>query len=161
MNKEQYALMWTRRQQHNAFVWQIPALSIAAQGFLLSQALNPNVSASGATLLSLGSLILGLALIQILARLRYLEFNDAQLMAAFEASRSDDGYSILHGGERINALEPRGLGKYPAVRTWFVVMIGFCLLSTYAIVAASARFFDDSASASGVAAPTSAPTNHL
>lgn len=97
-------------QAMDALMWQVPALSIAAQAFLLSIALNAESSGFAAGMAAVLALIASLSSIQLMTKHRFLEVRDSIWLEQFERKHqldtdhaqpekpSDDGLtSILVG----------------------------------------------------------------
>jgi hypothetical protein len=79
-----YQVVAARRDSYEAVLWQVPALSLTAQAFLLTIALGGGPSPSARRLASLLSLISALASIQLLAKHRYFEEVDSKLCEKLE-----------------------------------------------------------------------------
>lgn len=126
MHKGQYSIVAARRQGYDNLLWQVPALGIAAQGFLISAALNNDAAAGLSILLLLLSSIFGLGVILLFMKLRAHEVADSELLKGYEKSQAANGYEVVHG-RRI-----KGLSAY---NFWLVI------LSVSALLAFAGAFF--------------------
>ena len=118
MHETQYAVVSARRTAYDSLLWQVPALGVAAQGFLVAAALNKDT----ATVLSAGLLVfsslVGTAVLWLFKKLRFHETSDTRLLNAYEHAHADKGFSVVHGRR----------GKGPsAYRVWSVLLIVFVI----------------------------------
>lgn len=124
MHEHQYPIVAARRQGYDALLWQVPTIGIAAQAFLVSAALGPERTARVALLLwSLAFLVNG-AVIWLFQRLRAREVSDANLMRAYETSRSDEGFAVVHGIP----------SRFSAYRVWLATLLVFWLVAFIGVV---------------------------
>ena len=116
MHKDQYPLVFNRRLGFDQRVWQIPSLAIAAQAVLLSGALNPSATWKVSVGLALLSTCISAAVLQLMAKLRQLEIEDAERLRVFESKQS--GYAVLHGDRSI----PKGIkrGLFVRMRSYHI-----------------------------------------
>ena len=119
MHDDQYPIVAARRQGYDALLWQVPALGVAAQSFIMSPVIDHSIhSGLKAALLTL-SFALGFAVIWLFRKLRYHEVADAKLLQAFETLRFSEGYEVVHGR--------RGQG-WSAYTVWHAILLMFLLL---------------------------------
>ena len=114
MHEDQYPIVAARRQAYDTLLWQVPTFGVAAQGFLVSAALDaaPRLSAS----LLLMASIVGLAVAWLFRRLRFHEVADSELLKTYEAAHPDPGFAVVHGRRA------PGLSAY---RLWLVLLVVF------------------------------------
>ncbi|MFD5250189.1 hypothetical protein ACFWIW_36970 [Amycolatopsis sp. NPDC058340] len=80
----QYQILATRRQAFDTLMWQVPALSLTAQSFLLSLAYGAQSSPLAAAVTGLLSTIVSAMSIQLLLRQRQNEVTDSVLLHRIE-----------------------------------------------------------------------------
>jgi len=139
VNKDQYQVLCSRRQAFDNFVWQTPPLATAAQAFLLAASFAPETTKEISVILAAFSGIVGLASVQLMAKHRHGEIEDAELLGRFEADHTEDGYSILHGKDRIRLMKTNIFTQRSSFQIWIFVLSGFVALALYAIYAAAMR----------------------
>jgi len=86
----QYAALNARRDSFNHLVWRTPVLSLTAQAFLFTIALNPGVSTTARTLSASLALITALASAQLLVKHRFSERKHAHTLENFERKQGLD-----------------------------------------------------------------------
>ncbi|MFC3451062.1 hypothetical protein [Amycolatopsis speibonae] len=84
MTITQYQILATRRQAFDTLMWQVPALSLTAQSFLLSLAYGAQSSSLAAAVAGLLSTIVSAMSIQLLLRQRQNEVTDSVLLHRIE-----------------------------------------------------------------------------
>jgi CHASE1-domain containing sensor protein len=127
MHKDQYSLVFNRRLAFDQRVWQIPSLAIAAHAFILSSALNVRTGPAFAAILSTMSVVLSLATIQLMLKLRQIELEDAVRLRRFEAS--EKGYEVLHGRiPPVQGVPRRWWIRLPSFYVWQFVLALFFLM---------------------------------
>jgi len=84
----------SRRQAIDAMIWQVPALSVAAQAFLYVAGLNPRVSDGVQIFAGAIGFVAAIAAMQLLLKHRYHEESYAQ---AIDASRRARGATPFRG----------------------------------------------------------------
>src|SRR3954470_133370 len=114
MHDIQYPIVAARRQGYDSLLWQVPALGVAAQGFLVSAAVGTDTSASLSAGLLFTASVLGVAVAWLFRKLRMHEVADSVLLKEHEAARSDEGFSIVHG---------RRVPGFSAYRLWLVLLV--------------------------------------
>jgi hypothetical protein len=139
MNKEQYALISARRQGTDGMVWQTPPLAVAAQAFLLAVVFDPGVAKLNAVITAGAAVAVGLASMHLMATHRLFEVQDAERLAAFERTHSDEGYAVVHSREaQRGTLKPGPMG-WSTYKVWLCVLGGLTALSLFGGVAALCR----------------------
>jgi hypothetical protein len=115
----QYQVVAARRQNFDAMVWQVPALALTAQAFLMTIALGPgtgHLARIGAGLLSA---LAALMSVQLLLRQRVHEVADARWLHDFERRH---GWEAIHQhpGERVAAagIMSQGLTRLRSHQMW-------------------------------------------
>lgn len=93
----QYPVAASYREHFNSMVWQTPAISLAAQAFLLSSSFSQNISLSFKALTSGLAFIVAICSIQLLFKHRYYERNASELLKRYERTQRLSGFHILHG----------------------------------------------------------------
>ena len=73
MHDDQYPIIAARRQGYDSLLWQVPAIGIAAQGFLVAAALGGDALPSLSALLLFSAATVGVAVIWLFQRLRFHE----------------------------------------------------------------------------------------
>lgn len=136
MNKEQYQIICNRRQSFDNLVWQTPPLATAAQAFLLAASFSADTVKTNSVILAMFSAIVGLASVQLMAKHRHGEIEDAECLSRFEADHVAEGYSVLHGKSRKTFLQSNFLTRRSSFRIWMVVLCGFVALAIYAMAVA-------------------------
>ncbi|WP_156907211.1 hypothetical protein [Thalassobaculum salexigens] len=116
MHDQQYSVVAARRQAYDVLLWQVPALGIAAQGFLVSAALGAEVSAVVSTALFLFSFMVGLSVVWLFWKIRLHEVADSELLKEFEKIRSEEGFSVVHG---------QRVAGFSAYRLWLILLLAF------------------------------------
>ena len=140
MHKDQYPIVAARRQGYDALLWQTPALAVTAQAFLLTVVFSPGANEHVAVVISAFALLVGLAAIQLLARLRYLEMYDSELLVTYEKSHETEGLAIVHGKRRPLASVPaKGLARFRAYRVWMAVLVAFLAVDGFGLLSAVTR----------------------
>ncbi len=140
MNDEQYKLICARRNATNQILWQVPTLASAGQAFLLATAFNPLVAPVISGVASVFSLVLGVAALQLMAKVRYFEIRDSERLYRFEKTNIEKGYSILHGPTMpMEGIKSNWFVRISSFRLWLVILSGFCLLALLASYLAITR----------------------
>ena len=112
-----YSAITNRRITHDNLTWQVPALALTAQAFLLNISLSSATSQIGRTIASVLSILISILSIQLLERHGYFETVTSILIENFEKK---NGISIELEGERFiephtkfeNILDSKLLEKY-------------------------------------------------
>ena len=86
-----YQAVAARRLQWDNLLWQVPVLSLTAQAFLFTTALNADAAGWGRIVASLLSLIISVLSILLMARHRQGELTDAHWLERFEQEVLDAG----------------------------------------------------------------------
>jgi len=134
-----------RRQTTSQMMWQVPALSIAAQAFLYTRAFDPSTSNAARVVVSLAALISALATLQLLLKHRY---HEEMYSIALDKSRANRGVERLHtlfpdlANESDEDRFPRWKNRFwlqrPVVRlssvmVWAWTLWAFVLIDLFAI----------------------------
>jgi hypothetical protein len=135
-----YQVVAARRDSYEAVLWQVPALSLTAQAFLLTIALGGGPSPSARRLASVLSFISALASIQLLTKHRHFERVDSKLCQKLEddlSLKAVCGY--LPHAETENRRQPSdpkpsGWIAYSSFQIWRVLLGLFALAAMVAIV---------------------------
>ena len=146
----QYQLVAARRNATNALLWQSPVLSLTAQAFLFTIALNTGLAAASRTVAAGLAFFVALASIQLLLKHRALENADARWLEDFEARQHWRGLervsrklkpAELHSpSKRWPASMPwvsaflSHLKSWSAVNIWTVVLLLFVAAALYALI---------------------------
>jgi hypothetical protein len=139
MNKDQYQVLCNRRQAFDNLVWQTPPLATAAQAFLLAASFDSDATKQNSIILAVFSGLVGLASVQLMAKHRHGEIEDAELLSRYEAENIADGFSILHGKRSPGFVKFNILTRFSSFRVWFSILCGFVALALYAVVVAAMR----------------------
>lgn len=129
-----YQVVAARRQNFDSMVWQVPALSLTAQAFLLVIALGSGSGHLARIAAGLLSAVTALMSVQLLLRQRLHEVADARWLHDFENSR---GWKPVHQrpAARVAAagIQPRGLARLPSHQLWIT---GLGLFGTIGLASA-------------------------
>jgi hypothetical protein len=132
-----YQVVAARRQSFDSMVWQVPALSLTAQAFLLVIALGSGSGHLARLAAGLLSALTALMSVQLLLRQRLHERADARWLHAFE---KDHGWVEIHQHPETRVaeagLQARGLEKQPSHRLWIAGMVLFGITGLAAAVTA-------------------------
>lgn len=97
IHDDQYSIVAARRQGYDNLLWQVPAIGVAAQGFLVAAALGKVTAPSLSSFLLFSGSVVGIATIWLFRRLRFHEVADSELLKEYEQSREVDGFAVVHG----------------------------------------------------------------
>jgi hypothetical protein len=115
----QYQVVAARRQNFDAMVWQVPALALTAQAFLMTIALGPGTGHLARIAAGLLSALAALMSIQLLLRQRVHEVADARWLHDFERAH---GWGAIHQhpAERVAAagIRSKGLMRLRSHQLW-------------------------------------------
>lgn len=100
-----YSVIAARRTTYDTLMWQVPALGLTAQAFLLTVALGPNSSDVARYLTGALSIVLSLVAIQTMLKHRANERTDSMILEEMER---DMGVTVGAGGRPHQAPRPRG-----------------------------------------------------
>jgi hypothetical protein len=118
-----YAVVAARRSQFDSLLWQVPVLSLTAQAFLFTIALDPDTTRFARTIASLLSLVVTFLTVQLLTRHRQAEITDAHILQSWEISAE---VVTVHGTawrdrrkeESADAGLFNPLADFPGYKTW-------------------------------------------
>ena len=132
-----YQAVAARRQNFDSMVWQVPALSLTAQAFLLAIALGSGSGHLARIAAGLLSAVTALMSVQLLLRHRLHETADAIWLNKFEDSH---GWEPVHQrpAARVAAagLRARGLAGLPSHKLWITGLVLFGATGLTAALAA-------------------------
>ncbi len=111
-----YELLMLRQLEQNAMVWQTPALSLAAEAFLLTIALGGESSRFARLLSSALSVVVAVLAMQLMAKHRFLAHTDEEYMQQLEGPLGLPGIAKREWEGPANSLFTR-LSSY---RVWQV-----------------------------------------
>ena len=123
-----YAAVAARRTQWDLLLWQVPALSLTAQAFLLTIALSQGNDAWARVLSSLLSLNIAVISILLMGRHRQAELHDAHWLERMERDVLDLGALGAHGtafreGRDQEGLDAGFIGRLIPLRPMFGVWV--------------------------------------
>jgi hypothetical protein len=149
--KEFEQLAEDRRRSADQLVWQVPGLSVAAQAFLYSRALDPNTSATARLLVAIVGLCTALATAQLLLKHRY---HEAVYANAIDAARNKRGLEPLGEmklfktrAEDVSTadyqkwMRLRRVVELPATGVWIATIAVFALVDLFVGVVAVLELF--------------------
>lgn len=134
-----------RRQATSQMMWQVPALSIAAQAFLYTRAFDPTTSSAARIVVSVAALVSALATLQLLLKHRYYEEMYSVALDKSRASRDVEPLRPLFADLANESTEKRFPRwryrfwlKYPVVKlssvvVWAWALWVFVLIDLFAI----------------------------
>jgi len=120
----QYQLVSARRHHYDAMLWQTPAISLTAQAFLLTIALG-NGDPVSRLIASLLAFLAALASAQLLAKHRYFERYNTDLLQEIEAAKQ---LQPVH--ER--PPEVPGVVGWSSYRVWLILLLVFAAAAVVA-----------------------------
>ncbi len=133
----QYQVVAARRQNFDSMLWQVPALSLTAQAFLLVIALGSGSGHLARIAAGLLSAVTALMSVQLLLRQRLHEEADSRWLEDFEDSHD---LEPIHrrAAERVAAagMQARGLAKRPSHQLWLIGLVLFGVIGLAAALAA-------------------------
>lgn len=133
----QYQVVAARRQNFDAMVWQVPALALTAQAFLMTIALGPGTGHLARIAAGLLSALAALMSVQLLLRQRVHEVADARWLHDFERKH---GWEPVHQhpADRVAAagITSRGLTRLRSHQLWIAGLVIFGAAGLAAALAA-------------------------
>ena len=133
----QYQVVAARRQNFDAMVWQVPALGLTAQAFLMTIALGAGSGHLARIAAGLLSALAALMSIQLLLRHRMHEVADNRWLRAFERSH---GWDLVHlrPSDRVAAQQVKvwGLRRFGSHEVWIAGLGIFGAVGLAAAIAA-------------------------
>ena len=126
MNQLQYQIVATRRQGFDSILWQVPAFGLAAQGFLISSALEKDIDNNISAVAFLFSFFIGIGVILLFRALRMREVYDSELLRKHESEQPE--LTVIHGVR---------LNKISMYYVWIAILY---LFSISALVGSIVRF---------------------
>ena len=125
MHDDQYPIVAARRQAYDTLLWQVPALGVAAQGFLVSAALGNDTEPALSAGMLLIAAVVGVAVVWLFRKLRLHEVADSELLREHEKARSEEGFAIVHG---------RRVPGFSAYRLWLALLVAAIALESLGMV---------------------------
>jgi len=129
-----YAAVAARRLQWDGLLWQVPALSMTAQAFLMTIALGSDTSQTARILTSLLSMVAAFATLHLFASNRRSEVADAHLLEDHEKATNPE--IVVHGETYRDRRNTEPMGAYSAVlvkvrayTVWMAALTTFALAS--------------------------------
>lgn len=133
----QYQVVAARRQNFDVLVWQVPALGLTAQAFLMTIALGPGAGHLARIATGLLSALAALMSVHLLLRHRMHEVADNRWLRAFERSQ---GWELVHQrpADRVAAqgVKASGLRKFGSHEVWIAGLSIFGAVGLAAAIAA-------------------------
>jgi hypothetical protein len=136
-----YAAVAQRRVHYDALMWQVPALGLTAQAFLLTIALGHDSGRLSRILASSVAAVVSVLTMQLMAKHRWHERVDSQWLEKFERRH---GLDVVHQSRHTLARElnlggPGGPARWRSYRLWQVAIgllgvvgIGCTILALFA-----------------------------
>lgn len=125
----QYHIVASRRQTTDSLMWQVPVLSLTAQAFLFSIALDSQVARAAQLVAAILALITSLGSIQLMIKHRHHETLDSKWLEQFEKRNRPLGFKLVHA----RRAKPEGRRLWRLVlsiksyHTWLFVLGVFAL----------------------------------
>jgi hypothetical protein len=140
---EVYTAVVQRRMLWDSLLWQVPALSLTAQAFLFTIALDPGSRRIARVIACLLSLVSSFLAIHLMTRHRQAEITDATWLAEYEGKHYPPSLAA-HGPPwqaRRNATSADAwifsrLARYPGYRVWASGLALFAVTATGILVLA-------------------------
>jgi len=124
----QYPVAASYREHYNSMLWQTPAISLAAQAFLLSISFNQKIDLSFRASTSGLAFIAALSSIQLLFKHRYYEKNASILLKRYERSQHFSGFHVLHGKQGVDKQNVLTKGRSHVIWTILLGAFAGCAL---------------------------------
>lgn len=116
MNIEQYKVVAERRTAINNLLWQTPTLALFGQSTVLGISFNHQIPIYFQVGAAIFSLLIGLAAIQLMSKLRFFEFNDSAYLRSYECHHN---WLLLHGVVNVhNRVSQNWLQKVSSFAVW-------------------------------------------
>jgi hypothetical protein len=136
-----YEIVAFRRMQYDAMMWQVPALSLTAQAFLLTIALGSDSRTAARVISGCLSAVIALISVQLMSKHRRHEEVDSRWLEKFE---QDHGLELVHARpvERAVSVKmkaPSWLEAQPSFNVW---RLGLTVFGVVAVLAAGAAVVD-------------------
>ncbi|MFI6689891.1 hypothetical protein [Streptomyces sp. NPDC050485] len=126
-----YQAVAQRRLQYDMMMWQVPALGIAAQAFLLTVALGHDSSRLSRVLSSIVAGMIALLTMQLMAKHRWHERIDNQWLETFERR---NGLEVVHQNrsslaKELNLEGPGILARWRSYHVWQLALAIFGIVN--------------------------------
>ena len=125
----QYEILNARRDSFNNLVWETPVLSLTAQAFLFTIALNPDVSVTARYLSAILALITAIASIQVLAKHRFMEREHARMLESYETNQR-----LIRINKRSTFYPVKLFERISSVKIWYAILSVFALCALIIII---------------------------
>jgi len=144
-----YQVIGTRRIAYDTLMWQIPALGLAAQAFLLTIAFGADSSRSSRLVAGVLAMMVAFVAVQTMHKHRANETTDSLILERLE---EENGIEVMPGvhpharpdirGRAVgNQMVDRWLNRHRSVRLWAASLSGFALAG---LIAVALALFDPS-----------------
>jgi hypothetical protein len=113
-----YEAVTARRLANDGLIWQVLALALAAQAFLMTIGLAPGTGRLARTTVGLLSAVVSVMAVQLMWRLRLFEKADSRWLAKFE---EDAGWETIHAHIDVRLGPAKGwrrAGRLSAIWVW-------------------------------------------
>jgi colanic acid biosynthesis protein WcaH len=137
----QYRVLNARRDSFNQLVWRTPVLSLTAQAFLFTIALNPLVSPIARTMSASLAFITAIASAQLLLKHRFNEREHAVILEEFERQRGINPInqkitpdSTLKESKCTWDYLRTWIEGIPSYKIWFVLLLIFALFALIILI---------------------------
>ena len=132
-----YQVVAARRQNFDSMLWQVPALSLTAQAFLLVIALGSGSGHLARIAAGPLSAVTALMSVQLLLRQRLHELADARWLGNLrDLAAGSKSTGMPRDRVAAAGLRPRGLAKRPSHRLWIAGLVLFGATGLAAALAA-------------------------
>ncbi len=132
-----YEIVAHRRMQYDGMMWQVPALSLTAQAFLLTIAVGPDSSPVARVVSGLLSAVIALISVQLMTKHRRHESVDSRWLEKFERDR---GLEPVHApprgrAEALGLRRATWLERLSSFDVWRFGLVAFGVIALFAAVA--------------------------
>ncbi|MBX3461577.1 MAG: hypothetical protein KF830_00255 [Planctomycetes bacterium] len=124
ISKDQYETIASRRATYDSMLWQTPVLSLTAQSFLFTIALDAGSAEGARVISSVLALAAAVASMHLMSKHRLFEVQDSHRLSDFE--QAQEGWEVVHG-------RPLSSGV-SAYKVWMVVLAVFAVAAAVAII---------------------------
>jgi len=129
---EQYNIVAARRVATNGLLWQSPALSLTAQAFLFTIALDSGTVVGARLIAAFLALVASLVSMQLMAKNRYFEVRDSKILEDYEKAKQEDSFQIIHG--RPDYSKADCYQKCKSYHLWLLMLAAFGIAAFVVIV---------------------------
>lgn len=132
ISNEQYNVLAARRVATNGLLWQTPVLSLTAQAFLFIIALGSGTVVGARLIAACLALVISLASMQLMAKNRYFEKRDSQMLQDYEDAKKNKGFQSIHA--RPDYRKAAWYLKASSYRLWLFMLAAFGTAAVVVIV---------------------------